>query len=161
MSVPKRRRFRPRSVGALIVLSLAVTAALAAPASGTRTTATYPLNTTLKLKTIRLSSGPQEIRVLQLSPGAVPDLQPAASKFPLRKRTSAMSQAANALAGMNGDFGTNVWPCIVPSVVAGRGTRGSFVTVAYGVFDTPSHSAAWPLLAAPKNTLFSRAEFAE
>jgi len=107
MPVPQRRRFRPRYAGALTVLCLAALAGLAAPASGTRTTASYTLNTTLKLKTIRLSSGPQQIRVLQLSPGAVPDLQPAASKFPLRKRTSAMSQAANALAGMNGDFGTN------------------------------------------------------
>src|SRR4029078_2457115 len=42
-----------------------------------------------------------------LSPRAAPDLQPAASKIPLRKRTRAMSQAANALAGRNGDFGTN------------------------------------------------------
>jgi Phosphodiester glycosidase len=106
MPVTNRRRIRPRSIGALAIAALAV-AALSFPALGARTTVTYSLSKTVKLKTIRLDKGPQEIRVLNLRAGAVPDLQPADGHFPLRKRTSAMSAAAHALAGINGDFGTN------------------------------------------------------
>jgi Phosphodiester glycosidase len=103
----KGRRIRSRCAGAVVLGCLTVLAAMTSPASGSRISASYSLSPTLKLKTIRVTTGPQEIRVLHLAPGAVPDVQPAAQHFPLRKRTSAMSQAAGAIAGMNGDFGTN------------------------------------------------------
>jgi phosphodiester glycosidase len=107
MRVLSRARMRPRSVGAIAVAGLAVVAALSSPALGVRTTASYPLSTKLRLQTIRLERGPQEIRVLKLKAGAVPDLAAADTHLPLRKRTSAISSAAGALAGINGDFGTN------------------------------------------------------
>jgi hypothetical protein len=90
-----------------VVACLAVVAAWSSPALGLRTTTGYQLSTTLRLRTIRLERGPQEIRVLRLRPGAVPDLATAESHFPLRKRTSAMSSEAGAVAGINGDFGTD------------------------------------------------------
>jgi hypothetical protein len=103
----KGTRIRSRWAGAVLLGCLTVLAAMTSPASGARIRASYSLSPTLKLKTIRITRGPQEIRVLHLSPGAVPDVQPAAQKFPLRKRTSAMGQDAGALASLNGDFGTN------------------------------------------------------
>ncbi len=107
MNDPKGRRIRSRCAGTILVGCLTVLAAMTSPASGARIPGSYSLSPTLKLKTLRITQGPQEIRVLTLAPGAVPDVQPAGQQFPLRKRTSAMSQGAGALAGMNGDFGTN------------------------------------------------------
>jgi hypothetical protein len=91
----------------MLVAGLAIVAALTSPAFGVRTTASYRLSKTLRLQTIRLERGPQEIRVLKLRPGAVPDIAAADTHFPLRKRTSAISSDSGALAGINGDFGTN------------------------------------------------------
>jgi phosphodiester glycosidase len=106
MRFPPATRLRPR-YAAIAVAALSVVAALSSPAVGVKTSASYPLSNTLRLQTIRLERGPQEIRVLKLRAGAVPDLATADSHFPLRKRTSAISSGAGALAGINGDFGTN------------------------------------------------------
>src|SRR4029079_2509979 len=101
------RRLHPRYAGAIVIAALTVAAAMASSASGARISTSFTLSPTLKLKAIRVTRGPQEIRVLRLLPGAVPDIATAAQQFPLRKRTSAMSSDAGALAGVNGDFGTN------------------------------------------------------
>ena len=107
MRVSSRGRLRPRYAGAIAVAGIAVVAALSSPALGVRTTAAYPLSRSVRLRTVRLERGPQEIRILKLRQAAVPDLQTADTHFPLRKRTSAMSVDAGALAGINGDFGTD------------------------------------------------------
>jgi hypothetical protein len=59
------------------------------------------------LKRVRDSNGPQEIRVLTLSPGAaVPDIAAADNAYPLWGLTSTMGANAGAIAAVNGDFGT-------------------------------------------------------
>ena len=104
---------RPRSLAtqrsrALFALAcLAIATSLMSPATAAKTQATYGLSPTLKLKTIRLSTGPQEIRILKLAAGAIPDIQPAGPQFPLRAKVSSMTAAAGGLAGVNGDFGTD------------------------------------------------------
>ena len=97
-----------RRKGATAVLGCIVIAAgIVAPAlAGTRTTANFTLDTKLGLKKVRLSSGPQEIRILTLAPGAVPDIAPATQQYPMWALTSTMSANAGAIAGVNGDFGT-------------------------------------------------------
>lgn len=98
-----RRRKGAAAVLGCIVIALGI----AAPAlAGTRTSANFPLDTKLSLKTVRLSSGPQEIRILTLAPGAVPDIAPATQQYPMWALTSTMSANAGAIAGVNGDFGT-------------------------------------------------------
>jgi hypothetical protein len=77
------------------------------PAFAVKIQATYREGSTLKLRTVRLDTGPQEIRILKLAPGAVPDISPAGSHFPLQAKVSTMSVAAGAIAGVNGDFGTS------------------------------------------------------
>ncbi len=97
-----------RRKGATAVLGCVVmVAGIVAPAfAGTRTAAKFTLATKLGLKTVRLSSGPQEIRILTLAPGAVPDIAPATQQYPMWALTSTMSTNAGAIAGVNGDFGT-------------------------------------------------------
>jgi hypothetical protein len=107
MRSTRRTLVGARYLGAIAVAAFAVVAAIGAPAMGVRTTAGYRLSTTVRLQKIRLQRGPQEIRVLKLRHGAVPDIATADTHFPLRKRTSAMSSEAGALAGINGDFGTD------------------------------------------------------
>jgi hypothetical protein len=98
-----RRRGRTAIAGCLILAAALVTPAIA----GTRTASTYHLTTRLALKKVRDSAGPQQIRVLTLSPGAnVPDIAPATQQYPMWGLTSTMSSNAGAIAGINGDFGT-------------------------------------------------------
>jgi Phosphodiester glycosidase len=98
-----RRRGRTAIAGCLILATALVTPAIA----GTRTASTFHLTTRLALKKVRDSAGPQQIRVLTLSPGAnVPDIAPATQQYPMWGLTSTMSANAGAVAGINGDFGT-------------------------------------------------------
>ena len=100
-------RGRPRRKGWIAILCVTCMLAVIAPAQATRSATSYVLSPTSKLKTVRVTKGPQEIRVLKLAPGAVPDIQAGAQQFPLRKKTSAMSAEAGAIAGVNGGFGTD------------------------------------------------------
>ncbi len=98
-----RRRGRTAIAGCLILAVALVTPAIA----GTRTASTFHLTTRLALRKVRDSAGPQQIRVLTLSPGAnVPDIAPATQQYPMWGLTSTMSANAGAVAGINGDFGT-------------------------------------------------------
>ena len=86
-----RTRSRPfvyRRARALIgIACLAIaTAMMVSPATASKTQATFPLSPTLTLKTIRIDKGPQEVRLLKLGVGSVPDIQPASAQFPLRRR---------------------------------------------------------------------------
>ena len=86
---------------------LVVAAGILAPAvAATRATNSYPLDPSLHLKRVRVSSGPEEIRVLTLEHGVVPDIAPATQQYPMWALTSSMSAHAGAIAGINGDFGT-------------------------------------------------------
>jgi hypothetical protein len=97
----------PWRAGSILVACLATITALTGPADATRTSASYGLSPTLKLTTLRVTKGPQEVRILKLAQGAVPDISLGGQRFPLQMKTSAMSAAAGALAGVNGDFGTD------------------------------------------------------
>lgn len=95
-----RRRSQKALVGSL-ALAVMITPALAA----TRSSSSFHVGTNTALKTVHVSKGPQEIRVVTLNPGtAVPDIAPADPQFPMWALTSTMSAAAGALAGVNGDF---------------------------------------------------------
>jgi hypothetical protein len=101
-----RRRLHRKGVTAVFGL-LVLAAGLVAPALGaTRSTTDFPLNATVKLERVRVSTGPEEIRVLTLAPGTVPDIAPATQQYPMWALTSTMSANAGAIAGVNGDFGT-------------------------------------------------------
>ena len=95
-----------RTRGLIAIACLAIATAMMSPATASKTRATFPLSPTVTLKTIRLDKGPQEVRLLKLGVGTVPDIQPASAQFPLRAKVSTMSAAAGALAGVNSDFGT-------------------------------------------------------
>ena len=106
MSITVRERMRHKGLTAAVGL-LVIAAGLAAPAlAATRATSSFPLDPNLSLKKVRVSSGPEEIRILTLSPGAVPDIAPATQQYPMWALTSTMSANAGAIAGVNGDFGT-------------------------------------------------------
>ena len=98
-----RRRGRTAFAVCLIVAAALVTPAIA----GARTTSTFHLTARSALRKVRVAKGPQQIRVLTLSPGAnVPDIAPATEHYPMWALTSTMSAHAGAIAGINGDFGT-------------------------------------------------------
>jgi len=98
-----RRRGRTVIAAGLVAIVALVTPAVA----GTRTASTYHLTAHLSLKKVRDSKGPQQIRILKLSPGRnVPDIAPATQQYPMWGLTSTMSANAGAVAGINGDFGT-------------------------------------------------------
>jgi len=98
-----RRRGRTAVAAGLVAIVAIVTPAVA----GTRTASTYHLTAHLSLKDVRDSKGPQQIRILKLSPGKnVPDIAPATQQYPMWGLTSTMSANAGAIAGVNGDFGT-------------------------------------------------------
>jgi len=93
--------------------SIAVVFAVAAVASLGGTAVAGPIEHDFRLapgtglQVIRLPKYPEEIRVAILKPGtAVPDIQPAGSRYPLWALTSTMSASAGAILGVNGDFGT-------------------------------------------------------
>lgn len=97
-----RRRGRAAVASCLVAIIALVTPAVA----GTRSASTYHLTPELALKKVHDSNGPQEIRVVTLSPGTdVPDIAPATQQFPMWSRTSTMSANAGAIAGVDGDFG--------------------------------------------------------
>jgi Phosphodiester glycosidase len=99
-----RRRGRTAMAAGLVAIVALVTPAVA----GTRTASTYHLTTHLALTKVRDSKGPQQIRILSLSPGSnVPDIVPATQQYPMWALTSTMSANAGAIAGVNGDFGTS------------------------------------------------------
>ena len=101
MHVGIRRRGRT----AAAVCLLAIVAVMTPAVAGMRT-ATFHLRPELVLRKIRASSGPQQIRVLQLTPGVnVPDIAPATQQYPMWSRTSTMAAGAGAIAAINGDFG--------------------------------------------------------
>jgi len=98
-----RRRGRTAVAAGLVAIVAIVTPALA----GTRTASTYHLTAHLSLRDVRDSKGPQQIRILKLSPGKnVLDIVPATQQYPMWGLTSTMSANAGAIAGVNGDFGT-------------------------------------------------------
>jgi hypothetical protein len=106
-----QRRMRGHRSAARVAKAVAAIAAVsvvaaAGPVLGATTSATYTLSPTVKLKTQRMDTGPEEVRVLKLAPGSFPDIQPARASFPLTAKTSAMGVAAGALGAVNGDFGT-------------------------------------------------------
>src|SRR5262249_40907715 len=87
------------------VCLLAFIAILTPAVAGTRS-ATFHLTPELSLKKIRASDGPQQIRVLTLTPGTnVPDIAPATQHYPMWAHTSTMSANVGAIAGVDGDFG--------------------------------------------------------
>jgi hypothetical protein len=95
-----------RSLKAAFALTLAFTA-LVTPALASRSANQFGVGTGLKLKTIRDTKGPQQIRVLTLSPGSsVPDIAAGSAQYPMWGLTSSMSANIGAIAGVNGDFGT-------------------------------------------------------
>ena len=96
-----RRRGRTAAVACLLAIATVMTPAIA----GMRT-ANFHLTPELVLKKIRASKGPQQIRVLNLTPGAnVPDIAPATQQYPMWSHTSTMAAAAGAIAAINGDYG--------------------------------------------------------
>jgi Phosphodiester glycosidase len=98
-----RRRGRPAIAVGLVAIVALVTPAVA----GTRTASTYHLTRHSSLMKVRNSKGPQQIRILRVSPGRnVPDIAPATQQYPMWSLTSTMSANAGAIAGVNGDFGT-------------------------------------------------------
>ena len=73
------------------------------------------------LKKVRVAKGPQQIRILTLSPGAnVPDIAPATQQYPMWALTSTMSANAGAIAGVNGDFGTGGGPAVHTLMIDGE-----------------------------------------
>jgi hypothetical protein len=103
----RSRKALRRSHRAAIATALALVATVT-PALASRSANTFGIGTGLKLKTIRDTKGPQEIRILTLSPGSsVPDIAPATQQYPMWGLTSTMSANAGAIAGVNGDFGTS------------------------------------------------------
>ena len=99
-----RRRGRTAIAACCVALVALVSPAIA----GTRTSSSYHLTTHLGLKKVRDSAGPQQIRILNLSPAKnVPDIAPATQQYPMWALTSSMSAHAGAIAGINGDFGTS------------------------------------------------------
>lgn len=89
-------------VGGLATL-LMITPALA----GSRSSSSWHVGVNSNLKRVHDSNGPEEIRVLTVSPGkGVPDIATASPQYPLWALTSTMSARAGAIAGVNGDFGT-------------------------------------------------------
>jgi phosphodiester glycosidase len=94
-------------------LQLAITiivaiGAFTTPAQATRYVHSFHDGRGLRLKTIKDTKGPEQIRVLTLRPGrSVPDIAPADPDFPMWADTSTMSESIGAIAGVNGDFGTS------------------------------------------------------
>jgi hypothetical protein len=105
--IGRERSFVRRGAAGVAIAAVALSAALVSPAAATRTVTSYKQPVpTLKLRTVRYDKGPQEVRVLKLAPGSVPDISPAGQAFPLQAKVSTMSAADGAIAGVNGDFGT-------------------------------------------------------
>ena len=103
MHYPKSLRRSSRAAVAIVIALVATVT----PALASRTSNSFGVGTGLKLKTVRDTNGPQEIRVLTLSPGSsVPDIAPATQHYPMWALTSTMSAGIGAIAGINGDFGT-------------------------------------------------------
>ncbi len=103
-----RRGTRRRGRTAIAVCCVAVIALVTPAVAGTRTSSSYHLTTHTGLKKVRDSQGPQQIRILSVSPGTnVPDIAPATQQYPMWALTSSMSAHAGAIAGINGDFGTS------------------------------------------------------
>jgi exopolysaccharide biosynthesis protein len=98
------RRRRATVIGAC---AIAIVVVVAPAIASTRTSATFHLATDVSLKKVRDSVGPQQIRVLTVSPGtSVPDIASADHQFPMWSHTSTMAANAGAIAAVNGDFGT-------------------------------------------------------
>ncbi|MEP6757805.1 MAG: phosphodiester glycosidase family protein [Actinomycetota bacterium] len=87
---------------------LVLAAGLTAPVlASTRSTSNHALTPNVDMKTVRISTGPEEERILVVRQGkAVPDIAPATQQYPMWGLTSTMSANAGAIAGVNGDFGT-------------------------------------------------------
>ena len=116
---------------AAAVVSVAV---LATPAHATRYTRSFHDGRGLRLKTIRDTKGPEQIRVLTLRPGrSVPDIAPADPAYPMWALTSTMSAKIGAIAGVNGDFGTSKGQPKHPLMIDGElWTSGQFAGSAIG-----------------------------
>ena len=107
----RRRLLRRKAVGAGIVLATVGGAlAVGSPIAATPISVRYGLNPQLKLITTRVPETPLEIRKLVVKPGAsaVPDIAPAASRYPMYALPSRISANSGAIAGVNGDFGTKL-----------------------------------------------------
>ncbi len=93
---------------ALAACGVALVALVTPAVAGTRASSSYHLTPHTTLRTARASKGPQQIRILALSPGVnVPDIAAATQQYPMWGLTSTMSANAGAIAGVNGDFGTS------------------------------------------------------
>jgi hypothetical protein len=106
-----RGRVAVAAVALLAVASLLLwwPTAPAVASTATATRVRYVLAPGLALTTIRYPNGPEEVRVLTIRPSAGPrvDVATARSVMPMWALTSAMSSNNDALAGVNGDFGTS------------------------------------------------------
>jgi hypothetical protein len=75
----------------------------------TRTVQDFRVGPHTRLTRIRYRDIPQEVRIVRVRPGtAVPDVVPADPTYPMWGYPSAMSAAAGAIVGVNGDFGTGL-----------------------------------------------------
>jgi hypothetical protein len=99
---------RRRRGTAIAACAVAIVAVVAPAVASTRTSAPFRLTPHVSLKKVRDSVGPQQIRVVTLSPGTdAPDIAPASQQFPMWSHTSTMAADAGAIAAVNGDFGTS------------------------------------------------------
>jgi phosphodiester glycosidase len=102
-STPRRWK-----IAALAIAVMACIASLPAFAV-TRTVKTFRVGPRTRLDRVRYPDIPEEVRIVRVHPGeAVPDVAPADPSYPMWGYTSAISAAAGAIVGVNGDFGTKV-----------------------------------------------------
>ena len=106
MASEARHTMRRKGVIAMLGFLVAAAGILAPALAATRASMSYTLDPSLHLKRVRVSAGPEQIRVLTLTHGVVPDIAPATQQYPMWALTSTMSAHAGAIAGVNGDFGT-------------------------------------------------------
>ena len=103
-----RRGIHRRGRTAIAASCVAMIALVTPAVAGTRTSSSYHLTTHTSLKKVRDSKGPQQIRIVNVSPGTnVPDIAPATQQYPMWAHTSSMAANAGAIVGINGDFGTS------------------------------------------------------
>jgi len=103
-----RRRARIATSSLALIAAVGVGLLAAAPSPAASVVSTYTLTKNIQLITTRIPTKPVEERTLKVLPttASVPDVVPAAAKYPMFDLTSSMAAHAGALAGINGDFGT-------------------------------------------------------
>jgi Phosphodiester glycosidase len=102
---PSPRRWKTAVIGVAVLACIASLPAAAV----TRRSRSFTIGSNTRLERVRYPDIPEEIRIVRLRPGtAVPDVVPADPTYPMWGYTSAISAAAGATVGVNGDFGTKV-----------------------------------------------------